>query len=68
MKSYSIVRVGNGYVVQAEAKSILRIASRRMAVRLVVEAAELLDASGESEAAATTGLAPSIARDRSDVS
>ncbi len=45
MKNYSIVRVGSDYVVQAEEKSILKIASRRMAVRLVAEASLLLASS-----------------------
>jgi hypothetical protein len=43
MKNYSIVRIGNEYVVQADEKSVLKIASRRRAARLVNEAAELLD-------------------------
>jgi hypothetical protein len=43
MKNYSIVRVGNEYVVQAGDKSVLKIASRRRAARLVTEAALLLD-------------------------
>ena len=43
MKIYSIVRVGNEYVVQADEKSVLKIASRRRAVRLVTDAAVLLD-------------------------
>jgi hypothetical protein len=42
MKSYSIVRIGNDYVVQAGDKSVLKIGSRRRAARLVTEAAELL--------------------------
>ena len=29
MKNYSIVRIGNEYVVQADEKSVLKIASRR---------------------------------------
>ena len=44
MKSYSIVRMGDDYVVQAEDKSILKVASRRRAAQLVSEAAELLNA------------------------
>jgi hypothetical protein len=44
MNSYSIVRVGDDYVVRAEDKSILKIASRRRAARLVTDAAELLNA------------------------
>jgi hypothetical protein len=43
MKNYSIVRIGNEYVVQADEKSVLKIASRRRAARLVTDAAELLD-------------------------
>ena len=43
MKNYSIVRVGNEYVVRAGEASILRIASRRKAARLVTIAAELLN-------------------------
>jgi hypothetical protein len=68
MTNYSIVRVGNDYVVQAEEKSILKIASRRMAVRLVAEASELLDSSGVPQPHLEAGPAPSIARDRSNVS
>lgn len=43
MSDYSIVRVGNEYIVQAGEKSILKISSRRKAVRLVTLAADLLD-------------------------
>ena len=43
MKNYSIVRIGKEYVVQADEKSILKIASRRRAARLVSDAAELLE-------------------------
>ncbi len=43
MKIYSIVRVENEYVVQAGEKSVLKVASRRRAARLVADAAELLD-------------------------
>jgi hypothetical protein len=42
MKSYSIVRIGNEYVVQVDEKSILKVASRRRAARLVSDAMELL--------------------------
>jgi hypothetical protein len=48
MKNYSIVRVGNEYVVQAGDKSVLKIASRRRAARLVTDAAGLLDLSHQS--------------------
>jgi hypothetical protein len=43
MKNYSIIRIGNEYVVQADDKSVLKIASRRRAARLVTDAAELLE-------------------------
>ena len=43
MKNYSIVRIGDEYVVQADEKSILKVASRRRAAKLVTDAAELLD-------------------------
>jgi hypothetical protein len=43
MKNYSIVRIGNEYVVQADEKSVLKFASRRRAAKLVTDAAELLE-------------------------
>ena len=43
MKNYSIVRIGHEYVVQADEKSVLKLASRRKAARLVTDAAELLN-------------------------
>jgi hypothetical protein len=43
MKNYSIVRSGSEYVVRVDDKSVLKVASRRQAVRLVTNAAELLD-------------------------
>jgi hypothetical protein len=49
MKSYSIVRMGDDYVVQAEEKSVLKVASRRRAAQLVSEAAELLNAQPQPE-------------------
>jgi hypothetical protein len=59
MKDYSIVRIGNEYVVQAGEKSVLRIASRRRAAKLVSDATELLD----QAPAAQLGGRPSIACD-----
>ena len=59
MKNYSIVRIGNEYVVQAGDKSVLKIASRRRAARLVTDAAELLD----SHPPQPTRAEPSIACD-----
>jgi hypothetical protein len=42
MQTYSVIRIGKCYVVRAGEKSILKVADRRMAARLVAEAAELL--------------------------
>lgn len=42
MERYSIRKLGCEYVVLAGEESVLRIASRRKAAKLVVEAAELL--------------------------
>ena len=44
MKNYSIVRIGDDYVVRADDKNILKVASRRRAAQLVSDAAELLNA------------------------
>ncbi len=43
MKNYSIIRVGNEYVVQADDKSILKTTSKRKAARCISEATALLD-------------------------
>jgi hypothetical protein len=43
MKNYSIVRIGSEYVVRADDKCILKVSSRRQAVKLVAYAAELLE-------------------------
>ena len=43
MTSYTIVRVGNEYVVRAGDKCVLKVASRRRAAQLVTEAVELLN-------------------------
>jgi hypothetical protein len=64
VKNYSIVRIGHEYVVQADEKSILKVASRRKAAQLVTSAAELLS----SQPAPQAPLAPaeaSIDRDPS---
>lgn len=49
MKSYSIVRIGDDYVVRADNKNILKVGSRRRAVQLVTDAAELLNAQPQPE-------------------
>jgi hypothetical protein len=57
MTNYSIVRSGNEYIVQADAKSVLKISSRRRAAKLVTDASVLLEAS------APAGEDASIARE-----
>jgi hypothetical protein len=64
MKNYSIVRIGNEYVVQAGDESVLKVASRRRAARLVTDADELLDSEPTLPAQALPAQAvPSIACD-----
>ena len=64
MKNYSIVRIGNEYVVQAGDESVLKISSRRRAARLVTDADELLDLEPAQPAQTRPAqAAPSIACD-----
>jgi hypothetical protein len=63
MKNYTIVRIGNEYVVQAHEKSVLKIASRRRAERTVTDAAELLDWQPAPPLSQDAPDKPSIARD-----
>jgi hypothetical protein len=56
MKNYSIIRIGNEYVVRAGEKSVIKVSSRRRAAQLVTDAAELLD----SQIAADSASMPSI--------
>jgi hypothetical protein len=64
MKNYSIVRVGNEYVVQADDKSVLKIASRRRAAKLITDATELM----EQRPAASVGDVSSISCDLGAIS
>jgi hypothetical protein len=57
MKNYSIVRVGDEYVVQAGDVRILKVASRRQAAKLVTEAAELLGQVPAADAGEDASLA-----------
>lgn len=66
MKNYSIVRVGNEYVVQAAEKSVLKLASRRRAARLVTDAAELLDSQAAPPLSPQAPAEPSTTRDPQD--
>jgi len=63
MKNYSIVRIGKEYVVQADDQSVLKIASRRRAARLVTCAAELLDSQPARPMPSEVPEVPSDARD-----
>jgi hypothetical protein len=62
MNNYSIVRIGNDYVVRANENNILKTASLRIAERTVADAAELLKLHGSPSL--SPGVAgPSIVRD-----
>jgi hypothetical protein len=63
MKNYTIIRIGNEYVVQAHEKSVLKIASRRRAERTVTDAAELLESQPAPPLSQDAPDQPSIARD-----
>jgi hypothetical protein len=65
VKNYSIVRIGHEYVVQADEKSILKVASRRKATRLVTSAAELLSSQPAPQAPPQAPAEASIDRDPS---
>ncbi|SDT49233.1 hypothetical protein [Bradyrhizobium canariense] len=63
MNNYSIIKVGHEYVVQADEKSILKVASWRRAAKLVTDAAELLDSQPAPQAPLQAKPEPSIDRD-----
>jgi hypothetical protein len=67
VKNYSIVRIGDEYVVQADEKSILKVASRRKAAQLVTSAAELLNSQPALQVEPGTPAEPSIDRDPGDL-
>jgi hypothetical protein len=60
VKNYSIVRIGHEYVVQADEKSILKVASRRKAAQLVTSAAELLSSQPAPQVLPQVPAEPSI--------
>jgi hypothetical protein len=68
MKNYSILRVGNEYVVQVDEKSVLKIASRRRAAKTVTDAAELMDSQAKPNADTSITRDPGIAPDLPEVS
>jgi hypothetical protein len=67
MTNYSIIRVGDDYVVQVDQKSVLKVASRRMATKLVAQASELLDLSAMPQILPETATQPSIGGERPKV-
>jgi hypothetical protein len=66
MRIYSIVRVGDAYVVRAGEKSVLKIASRRRAARTVSDAVELLQIHAALQSSQPTHKQPSSVRDPRD--
>ena len=60
MKNYSIVRIGHEYIVQADEQSVLKVASRRRAAKLVSVATELLDSHPTVEILPRIEAEPSI--------
>jgi hypothetical protein len=67
MNNYSIVRIGNEYVVLADDKRVLKIASRRKAARLVNSAVELLDSQIAPPTSPEAADQPSITRDPGEI-
>jgi hypothetical protein len=63
MTSYSMIKVGNDYVVQANDKCILKVGSRRRAAQLISEATDLLNALKAVESPDIAPEAPSLARE-----
>jgi hypothetical protein len=68
MKNYSMVRIGDEYVVRADEKGILKVASRGRAARLITDAAELLSSQPLPQIPPPATVAPSIERDPAEVS
>jgi hypothetical protein len=67
MTNYSIVRSGNEYIVQADAKSVLKISSRRRAAKLVTDASELMEASAPAGEDVSTAREPKDVVDPAEV-
>jgi hypothetical protein len=63
MTSYSMIKVGNDYVVQANDKCILKVGSRRRAAQLISDATDLLNALAVVESPKIAPEAPSLARE-----
>lgn len=48
IKTYSITKNGNDYLIGTEQQSVLRLSSRRKAAKIVTEASELLTTEEEA--------------------
>ncbi|MBR0778967.1 hypothetical protein JQ625_29430 [Bradyrhizobium diazoefficiens] len=68
MTTYSMIKVGNDYVVQAHDKSVLKVASRRRAAQLISEATELLNALAAVESPEIAPELPSLQRETPELS
>jgi hypothetical protein len=68
MKIYSIVRIDDAYVVRAGETGVLKVGSRRRAVRLVSDAEALLATQAAKPLSRQKPTEPSIARDAAEVS
>ena len=68
MSSYSMIKVGNGYVVQANDKCILKVGSRRRAAQLISEATDLLNALTPVESPDIAAEPPSLRREPPELS
>jgi len=66
MKNYSIIRIGNEYIVQAGETSVLKTSSRRRAARTVTDAAELLQSKPAAAIPPDLDAEPSITCDHQD--
>ncbi|NVN87936.1 MAG: hypothetical protein HXX15_17800 [Rhodopseudomonas sp.] len=63
MSCYSIVKIGNAYVVRVDSQNLLKIANRRMAERLVMQASQLLSAPSRLEETKVEPLAARVPQD-----
>ncbi|WBL79973.1 hypothetical protein I3J27_05960 [Bradyrhizobium xenonodulans] len=68
MTNYSMIKVGNDYVVQANDKCILKVGSRRRAAQLISDATGLLNALANVESPDVAPELPSRRREPPEVS
>jgi len=63
MTSYSLIKIGNDYVVQVGGQCILKVASRRRAAQLIREAMDLLNAEAAAASRTERPEEPSLRRE-----